>query len=58
MKKPNVSEASEEFSQLAKSLNTSGLHIYSGYCCLTAARYEMILVYINVKMHLGFHTFN
>ncbi|XP_046572881.1 40-kDa huntingtin-associated protein-like [Haliotis rubra] len=43
LKKPNVSEGSEQFASLAKSLQQQECPQYAGFCCLAQARCEHTL---------------
>ncbi|GFO02261.1 factor viii intron 22 protein-like [Plakobranchus ocellatus] len=43
LKKPNVSEGSEEFASLAKTLKSQECPQYAGFCCLAQARCEHTL---------------
>lgn len=43
LKKPNVSEASEQFGSLAKELKRQECQPYAGFCCLAKARCENTL---------------
>lgn len=41
MRKPNVAEAGDKFTQLAAAMKREGNHQYAAFCCLAVARYYM-----------------